>query len=119
MLNVYFQAPDLAEQGFPAARQGGRGKRYDLGSERSGEHFRYITQPWFQDDLEFVSPEFQASRVDEKDLQSPTRLTYASASSREFFNKSDLRLEDYNGSNGGPFRALSTVGKSQGGTRKN
>ncbi len=29
------------------------GKRYDLGSERSGEHLRYITQPWFQD----VGPE--------------------------------------------------------------
>ncbi len=26
-------------------------KHYDLGSEWSGEHLRYITQPWFQDDL--------------------------------------------------------------------
>ncbi len=69
MLNVYFQAPDWAEQGFLAARQGGRGKRYDLGSERSGEHLRYITKPWFQDDLGVVRPKFQASRVDEKDLQ--------------------------------------------------
>ncbi len=34
-----------------------KGKRYDLGSERSGEHLRYITQPWFQDDLGVVGPE--------------------------------------------------------------
>ncbi len=32
-----------------------------------------------------------------------------------FFSESTLRLEDCNGSNGGPFRALSTVVKSQGG----
>ncbi len=30
----------------------------------SGEHYRYITQPWFQDYLGVVRPEFQASRVD-------------------------------------------------------
>ncbi len=46
-----------------------RGKRYDLGSERSGEHLRYITQPWFQDDLGVVRSKFQASRVDGKGLQ--------------------------------------------------
>ncbi len=40
------------------------GKRYDLGSKRSGEHLRYITKPWFQDDLVVVGPKFQASRVD-------------------------------------------------------
>ncbi len=34
------------------------------------------------------------------------------------FNKSTLRLEDCNGSNGGPFRALSMVGKPQVGTVK-
>ncbi len=45
------------------------GKRYDLGSERSGEHLRYITQPWFQDDLGVVRPGFQASRVDREGLQ--------------------------------------------------
>ncbi len=57
-------------QGFRAARQGGkRGKRYDLGSERSGEHLRYITHPWFQDDPGVVRPEFQASRVDGEGLQ--------------------------------------------------
>ncbi len=66
MLNVYPQGPDGAEQGhFLATCRGGKhGKRYDQGSERSGEHLRYITQPWFQDDLEFVMSEFQASRVD-------------------------------------------------------
>ncbi len=59
-----------AEQGILAARRGGkREKLYDLGSERSGEHLRYITQPWFQDDLGVVRPEFQASRVDGKGLQ--------------------------------------------------
>ncbi len=43
-LNVYFQGPDGAEQGFLADHQGGkRGKRYDLGSERSGVYLRYIT----------------------------------------------------------------------------
>ncbi len=49
MLNVYFQGPDGAEQGFLAAHQGGKcGKRNDLGSEQSGEHLRYITsgRPW-------------------------------------------------------------------------
>ncbi len=70
MLNVYFQDPNGAEQGFLEARQGGkRGKRYDLGSEQSWEHLRYITQPWFQDDLGVVRPEFQASRVDGEGLQ--------------------------------------------------
>ncbi len=39
---------------------GEHGKRYDLGSERSGEHLRYITQPWFQDDIGVVRPELQA-----------------------------------------------------------
>ncbi len=42
--------------------------------------------------------------------------TNASASSRAVFNESAPRLVDCNDSNGGPFRALSTVGKSQGGT---
>ncbi len=61
MLNVYFQGPDGAEQGFLADCRGGKhGKRYDLGSERSGEHLRYITQPWFQDDIGVVRPELQA-----------------------------------------------------------
>ncbi len=48
--------------------------------------------------------------------RSPTRLTDASASSRAVFNKSALKLLDCNASNGGHFRAFSTVGKSQGGT---
>ncbi len=64
--NVYPQGPDGAEQGqFLATRQGGkREKHYDLGFKRSGEYLRYITQPWFQDDLGVVRPEFQASQVD-------------------------------------------------------
>ncbi len=36
--------------------------------------------------------------------------------SRVVFSESTLRLEDFNGSNRGPFKALSTVVKSQGGT---
>ncbi len=82
----------------------------------SGEHLRYITQPWFQDDLGVVRPEFQASRV-ERACRSPTPLTDASANSRAVLNEIDLRLVDCNGSNkGGPFKALCTAGKSQGGT---
>ncbi len=91
-------------------------KRYNRGSERGGEHLRYITQPWCQDDLGVFRPEFQANRVDERACRSPTRLTDTSANSRAVFNESTLRLKDCNGSNGGPFRVLSTVGKSQGGT---
>ncbi len=70
MLNVNPQGPDGAEQGqFLVIRRGGkRRKRYDLGSEWSGEHLRNITQPWFQDELGVVRPEFQASRVDGKGL---------------------------------------------------
>ncbi len=49
-------------------------------------------------------------------LQVSTRLTDGSANSRVLLNESTLRLMDCNGSNGGPFKALSTVGKSQGGT---
>ncbi len=60
-----------AEQGqFLATCRGEKcEKRYDLGSERSGEYLRYITQPWFQDDLGVVRPEFQASWVDGSGLQ--------------------------------------------------
>ncbi len=70
-LNVYPQGPDGAEQAqFLAIRRRGKhGKRYDLGSERSGAHLRYITQPWFQDDLGVIRPEFQVSRVDREGLQ--------------------------------------------------
>ncbi len=76
---------ELAEQGLLAARRGEkRGKHYDLGSEWSGEHLRYITQPWFQDDLGVVRPKFQASRVNERACRSPTHLTDASANSRGF-----------------------------------
>ncbi len=89
-LNVYSQGPDGAEQGLLAARRGEkRRKRHDLGSEWSGEYLRYITQPWFQDNLGVFRPEFQASRVDGKGLQ----LSYS------LDNKSTLRLKDCNGSN--------------------
>ncbi len=52
----------------------------------------------------------------ERACRSPTCLTDANASSRADLNESDLRLVDCNGSNRGPFKALSMVGKSQGGT---
>ncbi len=118
MFNVYSQGPDEAEEGLLAARQRKkRGKRYNLGSERSGKHLKYITQPWFQDDLGVVVLKFQANRVDGKGLQVSYSLD-TSANSRAVFNESTLRLEDFNGSNGGPStsRALSMVGKSQGET---
>ncbi len=63
-----FRAP-TGRAGITGCLSGGCGKRYDLGSEWSGEHLGYITQPWFQDDLGVVRPEFQASRVDGKGLQ--------------------------------------------------
>ncbi len=89
-----------------------------MGSERSEELLRYITQPWFHDNPGVVRPEFTwQAGLTERACRSPTRLTDACANSRAFFNESTLRLEDCNGSNGGPFRALSMVGKSQGGTR--
>ncbi len=102
------QGPDGAEQGqFLSTHQGGnRGKRYDLGSERSGEHLRYVTQAWFQDNLGVVRPEFQASRVDGKSCRSPTRLTDANAKSRVVLNESALRLVGCNGSKGGLSRPL-------------
>ncbi len=64
--------------------------------------------PWFQDDLGVVRPEFQAGSA----CRSPTRLTDASASSRAVFSESDRRFVDCSGSKGGPFKALSTVGRS-------
>ncbi len=70
MLNSYSQGPEGAEQGLLAAcLVEKRGKCYNLGSERGGEHLRYTTQPWFQDDLEVVGQEFQANRIDGKGLQ--------------------------------------------------
>ncbi len=70
MLNLYSQGPEGAEQGLLAAcLVEKRGKRYNLGSERGGEHLRYTTQPWFQDDLGVVGQEFQANRIDGKGLQ--------------------------------------------------
>ncbi len=66
--------------------------------------------------LESLGPNSRQAGLTERAYSSPTRLTDASANSRAVFNESTLRLEDCTGSNGGPFRALSTVGKSQGGT---
>ncbi len=65
-----------------------------------------------------LGPNSRQAGLTERACRSPTRLTDASANSRAVFNESTLRLEDCNGSNGGPFRPLgtSTVGKSQGGT---
>ncbi len=83
----------------------------------SGEHLRYKTQPWFQNDTGVIGPEFQANRVDGKGLLVSYSLDRRQCSnSRAVFNESTLRLDDCNGSNRGPSRALSTVGKSQGGT---
>ncbi len=73
--------------------------------------------PWFQDDLGVVRPEFQAGRASSRAASSRlTRLTGASASSRAVFSGSDRRSVDCSGSKGGPFKALSTVGRSHVGT---
>ncbi len=66
--------------------------------------------------LESLGPNFRQAVLIERACRSPTHLTDATAGSRAFFYKSALRLVDCNGSNGGPFRAFSMVGKSQGGT---
>ncbi len=66
--------------------------------------------------MESLDPNSRQTGLTERACRFPARLTDASANSRAVSNKSTLRLEDCNGSNGGPFRALSTVGKSQGGT---
>ncbi len=66
--------------------------------------------------LESLSPNSRQAGLMDRACRSPTRLTDTSASRRVVFNESALRLVDCNGSNGGPFRALSMVGKSQGGT---
>ncbi len=68
-----------------------------------------VTQPWFQDDLE-VAPNSRQAGLTERACRSYTHLTDANANSRAVFNESTLRLEDCNGSNGDPFRALSRVG---------
>ncbi len=52
----------------------------------------------------------------ERACRFPTRLTDARANSRAVLIESDLSLVDCNCSNGGTFKALSTVGKSKGGT---
>ncbi len=64
----------------------------------------------------FSGPNSRQARLTERACRSPPRLTDASANSWAVFNESVLRLDDCNDSNGGPFRSLSTVGKSQGGT---
>ncbi len=91
---------------FLAVRQGGKARKALWPG--------YITQPWFQDDL--LGPNSRQAGLTERACRSPTCLTDASANSRVVYNENTLRLEDCNGSNGSPFRALSTVGTSQGGT---
>ncbi len=66
--------------------------------------------------MESLGPNSRQAALMGRACGSPTRLTDASANSRVFLNESALRLVDCNGSNGGPFKALSMVGKSQGGT---
>ncbi len=74
----------------------------------------YITLG-FRTTLESLGSNSRQAGLMERACRSPTRFTDANANSRAVFSESTLRLEDCNGSNGGPFRALSTVGKSQGG----
>ncbi len=62
--------------------------------------------------LESLGPNSRQAGLIESACRSPTRLTDASASSRAVFSESDRRFVDCSGSNGGPFKALSTVGRS-------
>ncbi len=72
--------------------------------------------PWFQDDLGVIRPNSRQVGLIESACRSPTRLTDASASSGAVFSESDRRFVDCSGSKGGPFKALSTVGRSHVGT---
>ncbi len=63
-----------------------------------------------------LGPNSRQAGLMDRACESPTHLIDDNASSRTVFNESALRLVDCNGSNRGTFRALSTVGKSQGGT---
>ncbi len=65
--------------------------------------------------MESLGPNSRQAGLMERVCRSPTHLTDASVNNRAVLNKRALRLVDCNGSNGGPFKALSTVGKSQGG----
>ncbi len=62
----------------------------------------------FRTTLESLGPNSRQAGLMERACRSPT--------CREVFTESTLRLKDCNGSNMGPFRAIGTVGKSQGGT---
>ncbi len=83
----------------------------------NGVESTFVMQPslGFRMTLESLGPNSRQAGLMERACRSPTHLTDASANSRAVFNESTLRLEDYNGSNGGHFRALSTVGKPQSG----
>ncbi len=61
--------------------------------------------------MESLGPNSREAGLMERACRSPTWLTDASANSRAVLNESTLRLDNHNGSNGGPFRALNTVGK--------
>ncbi len=63
-----------------------------------------------------LDPNSRQAGLVESACRSPTRLTDASASSRAVFSESDRRSVDCSGSKGGPFKALSTVGRSHVGT---
>ncbi len=65
----------------------------------------------FRTTLESLGPNSRQAGLMERACKSPTRFTVANANSRKVLNERDLRLVDYNGSNGGHFKALSTVGK--------
>ncbi len=116
MLNVYFQGPDRAEQGFLAAWQEGESAESVMTRALNGVESTLGTWPslGFRTTLESLGPNSRQAGLTEGASMSPTCLTDPSANSRAVFKESNLRLEDCNGSNGGPFRALSMVGKSQG-----
>ncbi len=65
--------------------------------------------------LELLGLNSRQAGLMERVCRSSTHLTDASVNSRALLNESDQKLVDCNGSNWGPFKALSTVGKSQGG----
>ncbi|XP_016409014.1 E3 ubiquitin-protein ligase LRSAM1-like [Sinocyclocheilus rhinocerous] len=68
--------------------------------------------------LESLGPNSrQAGLIESACMQVP-RFTDASARSRAAFSDSDLMLADCSGSNAGPFRVLSTVGRSHEGTEE-
>ncbi len=63
----------------------------------------------FRTTLESLGRNSRQAGFMERACRSPTCLTDANANSRAVFSESTLMLEDCNGSNGGPFRALDVL----------